>query len=234
MATAGKRRPREPHQLPPGRHGLPRAFVARNQRERIISAVAETVCQTGYTALTVKDIIEVAGVSRRTFYQHFKSKEEAFLGAYDAVVAQLVAGMVEAWEAVEGFGARTVEGLEAMFDFAVNEPEFARLVLVEALSAGPRAQERRTAMIKGFAQVLVQGAIDELPRAGRPPEVIAQVLAGGVYELMTEMVREGRGGELLALLPEVVGGALLPYVGPEATAAEQRRLRRRMRARERP
>ena len=38
-------------------------------------------------AMTVEDVLSVAGVSRRTFYQHFKNKEEAFLGAYDAVMA---------------------------------------------------------------------------------------------------------------------------------------------------
>src|SRR5688572_25236353 len=81
---------REPHQLPPGRHGLPRAFVVQNQRERILAAVGDVVSVAGYRDMSVEDVIVTAGISRRTFYEHFKNKQDAFLAAYDAVLVQLL------------------------------------------------------------------------------------------------------------------------------------------------
>src|SRR6516162_10790620 len=81
---------RRPPQLPSGRHGLLRSFVAANQRERILSAVAEAVAELGYAEMSVEAIVVRAGVSRRTFYEHFKNKEDAFLAAYDALLYQLV------------------------------------------------------------------------------------------------------------------------------------------------
>src|SRR6516164_3645667 len=77
---------RRPPQLPSGRHGLLRSFVAANQRERILSAVAEAVAELGYAEMSVEAVITRAGVSRRTFYEHFKNKEDAFLAAYDTAV----------------------------------------------------------------------------------------------------------------------------------------------------
>src|SRR5262249_37936811 len=67
--------------LPAGRHGLPPEFVARNQGERLIVGLAIAVAAKGYDATTVADIIGAAGVSRRTFYKHFDSKQDCFLAA---------------------------------------------------------------------------------------------------------------------------------------------------------
>ena len=75
---AESRRSRAPHQLPPGRHKLTRDYVQRNQRERILDAVAAGLA--GCQAMSVEEIIGTAGVSRRTFYDNFQSKEVAFPG----------------------------------------------------------------------------------------------------------------------------------------------------------
>src|SRR5215510_10299498 len=76
---------RRPGQLPGGRHGLLRSFVAANQRERIQAAA-----ELGYAEMSVEAITARAGVSRRTFYEHFKNKEDAFLAAYDALVRLVI------------------------------------------------------------------------------------------------------------------------------------------------
>src|SRR3984957_6944617 len=83
--------PTRPRQLPAGRHGLSRSFVVRDQRERILAAVADVVAEKGYSAMTVEDVVGRAGVSRRTFYDQFADKREAFFAAYDAVSAQCMA-----------------------------------------------------------------------------------------------------------------------------------------------
>ena len=77
------------HIRSPGRHGLPRAFVVENQRERILPAVADVTSVAGYREMTVEDVIVTAGISRRTFYEHFTNKDDAFLAAFDAVLAKL-------------------------------------------------------------------------------------------------------------------------------------------------
>ena len=68
--------------------------MVENQRERILAAVADVTSAASYAELTVEGIIVTAGVSRRTFYEHFKNKDEAFLAAYDAITVRLVERVV--------------------------------------------------------------------------------------------------------------------------------------------
>ncbi|MGB7587257.1 MAG: TetR/AcrR family transcriptional regulator [Solirubrobacterales bacterium] len=77
-SDASEEYPLELMRLPPGRHGLPPEFVARNQRERLIAAAAEAVAEHGYAGTTVAHITRLAAVSRRTFYEHFSDKKECF------------------------------------------------------------------------------------------------------------------------------------------------------------
>ena len=60
--------------------------------------MAQVVSDKGYAATTVADVVERAGVSRRTFYEQFADKEACFLAAYDAGLAAVlcrVGGAVE-------------------------------------------------------------------------------------------------------------------------------------------
>ena len=49
--------------------------------------MAQVVAEKGYAATTVADVVERAGVSRRTFYEQFADKEACFLAAYDVGLA---------------------------------------------------------------------------------------------------------------------------------------------------
>src|SRR5215470_18432448 len=105
------------HQLPRGRHGLRRSFVAANQRERILSATAQAATELGYAEMSVEAIIARAGVSRRTFYEQFKNKEDAFLAAYDAVVHQAARQVRRAYLNETTARSRLRAGIDAFLQF---------------------------------------------------------------------------------------------------------------------
>src|SRR3954467_11093334 len=72
--------------LPRGRHAAPREVVAASQRERMLAAMAEAVGEKGYGPVAVAYRRARAGVSRKTFYEHFDNKEECLQPASDAGV----------------------------------------------------------------------------------------------------------------------------------------------------
>ena len=76
--------------LPRGPHQLAREEVLASQRARMLEAMAHAVADKGYAATTVADVVGGAGVSRKTFYEHFQDKEDCFLEAFDAGVQVLV------------------------------------------------------------------------------------------------------------------------------------------------
>src|SRR3954463_14848633 len=110
---------------PPGRHSLPREFIAQHQRARVISALAEETMTRGYRAVTVADIIRRAGIARNTFYDNFSSKEDCFLATQDYAVEESRARVVEAAAEADGWEARTAAGLGAFLKYVSDEPALA-------------------------------------------------------------------------------------------------------------
>lgn len=206
------------HQLPSGRHGLKRSFVAQNQRERILAAVAQAAAALGYADMSVEAVIERAGVSRRTFYDHFKNKEEAFLAAYDAAVLQQVRHIRQAYLKEAGVRERLRAGLGAYLEFMANEPDFARMCTVEVLAAGPRAVARRTAAMRMFAEIIEENIVELAPGC-TVAALAAEMIVGGIYEVVFSRILAGLTDELPDLVEDLLTTILLVGLGEHALAA---------------
>jgi AcrR family transcriptional regulator len=224
MTNAGTPRGPRPGQLPPGRHGLSRSFVADNQRGRILMATIDATAEAGYVRMSVEDIVRGAGVSRRTFYELFSNKHDAFLAAFDAAAGALLHTVQAASERETTFEGKVIAGFRAFLETLAATPGPARVCIVEALAAGPEAIERRTAVMAAFAQVIEDNA-PMVPGSHALPALTAETIVGGVYETIFRRISAGRVQQLPALLPDLIESALLPYVGPRAAAAHARRLR---------
>jgi AcrR family transcriptional regulator len=217
---------RVPERLPRGRHGLPRRFIVHNQRERMLLAVAEAVAEQGYATTTVADIIARARLSRRTFYEHFADKEECFLAAYDTVVEQLLAAVGQAYEQAEGWTQKVHDGLETFLAYLAAEPAFARMCIVEVVAAGAEARGRRDAAMRVFVDFLEPGRA-EAPRGLVVPALAADVVVGGIYEIIYSRLQRDAADELVEMLPELLYCALVPYVGHAAAQQAVRETRER-------
>jgi AcrR family transcriptional regulator len=201
----------------------------RNQRERVAEAVADVCSVAGYGPMTVEDIIVTAGISRRSFYDLYSSKADAFLQAFDRIVGRLHADVEQACAQAERFEDKVEAGLAAILGFFGVQPTYAETCLVQVMAAGPDAVDRRNAALRRFTAYILEAVARELPKAGRPPEIIAEGLVGGIYEILYARVGQGRTNLLPSLLPDLTYSVLLPYLGPAEALAAQRRLRRRTR-----
>jgi AcrR family transcriptional regulator len=197
--------------LPRGRHAAPREVVAESQRERLLVAMADAVAEKGYAQTTVADVIERAGVSRRTFYEHHANKEECFLAAYDAGVGGLLEAIAEAEDAAaaEGGGllAGARAGTETYLQLLADNPAFARTFLVEVLAAGPAALARRDAVHERFAQRLADAYRAIARRSGdmpEPPPYIFRATVGAIHELVIERLLAEGAHALPALLRPIL------------------------------
>ena len=191
--------------LPRGRHAAPREVVWESQRGRLLAAMAEVVASKGYGAVAVRDVIARAGVSRRTFYEHFDNKEECFLAAYDAGVESMLAAIGDAIGAASPAGPLAVAraGTGRYLDTLAANPAFARTFLVEVPAAGPAALERRARAHERFAALLATSA----RAAGRPagtPCWVFRACVGAINELVTEHVMAHDPATLPDLLEPLV------------------------------
>jgi AcrR family transcriptional regulator len=203
--------------LPAGRHGLPREFIAQNQRERIITALVDTVAERGYNATTVAHITKAASVSRRTFYEHFADKEACFLAAYEMVADHIRDSMQVASEAFEDWPQKVCAALGTMLRFLAGEPELARVCMIEPIAAGGEIAARHRSSMQGFVEILKAGRPEH--SGERPlPEATEATLVGGIVSLIVREINAGRTEQLEALLPDLVELTLAPYLGGEAAA----------------
>jgi AcrR family transcriptional regulator len=214
--TTGSRR-RRPHQLPSGRHGLLRSFIATNQRERIMDAVAHAAAEVGYADMTVESIVARAGVSRRTFYEHFRNREDAFLAAYDAVVRQQARRIRRAYFEETTVQDRLRAGIRAYLEFTASEPDVARMCIVEVLAAGPRAMAKRTEAMQMFAEI-VEDNIHELIPGCRRAALHAETIVGGIHEVVLSRILANRIDELPGLVDDLLATILMLDVGDKLKA----------------
>jgi AcrR family transcriptional regulator len=205
---------RGPDQLPSGRHGLLPSFVAANQRERILSAVAQATAELGYPDMSVEAIIARAGVSRRTFYEHFKNKEDAFLAAYDATVHRLATHVRRAYLQQATALERLRAGIGAYLQFLASEPELARMGVVEVLAAGPRALARRGDALRLFAEI-IEDNIHQLVPSCRRPALTSQTIVGGIYEVVFSRILAGRTADLPGMTDDLLVAVLMLDVDSE-------------------
>lgn len=112
--------------------------VSSHQQARIHSAMVEVITEHGYDATTVRRLAQKAGVSTRTFYQHYSGKEECLLRTQELIAQQwaerIAASRENGGSAEKGF----LTGARVLLQGWLEWPEAARLMLVDACSAGPR------------------------------------------------------------------------------------------------
>ena len=188
--------------------------MVANQRRRILDALALALVHHGYDDTRVTDVVELAGVSRATFYQHFRGKEHCFLVAYDDGVDRLEAAIGKALRPGPAWSLRLAAGLRAGLDVLGADPSLARLLLVEP-PTGPRPVRLRhehSLMRLGLALRHPHEASDA---AGPASERAARLLAGGLAAHLSDRVfADGQLG-CIAELHET----LLGYVLASAEAA---------------
>ena len=215
-SVAGRRRR---DQLPGGRHGLAPEVVAQSQRERILKGMTIAAGRNGFKDAHITEVVHRAGVSRRTFYEHFKGKEECFAAAYARSMEQLWQLTLRDFEVELDWATGVRAGFRAMLAALSRRPEVARVCFVEVLAAGPLAAQQRDEAMRKFVPLFesAPSALASMPR------IFESLALGRVADLGAVLHREivaGRTGELPDLLPELTYMMVLPFLGPDAAARQ--------------
>jgi AcrR family transcriptional regulator len=214
--------PEIPRRLPRGSHGLDRRLVVASQRARLLEAVGRAVAEKGYADTRIDDIVRGAGVSKKTFYEHFADKEDCFLAAYEASAEELFERVRDAQGAPEGdWLERTRAGIVAYLRWLAAEPALARVFLIEVGAAGPRAAESRERLRDRYAELLAQlqeDARSDFPELPELPSEIFHAVVAAVDDIVVREIREGGAEDLLRLEPILRYLQVSLLAGPQVAA----------------
>jgi AcrR family transcriptional regulator len=213
--------------LPPGRHLLPKDFVAQSQRARILIAITELAAERGYQNTTIEMVAKSARVALSTFYEHFPSKERCFIAAFDADVEAAAKIYDEVLDPTSlPWPDQIALSLEILVELVIAEPTRARLCFVASQSAGAAAFARYQETVEAIAPKLREGRALS-PTTTKMPDGLEVALVGGIAWLVHQRLIKDEAEELRELLPEMVQLTLTPYIGEDearraATAATKR------------
>jgi AcrR family transcriptional regulator len=207
--------------FPSGMRKLPSDLVSAVQRERLLAAMLRAVAELGYRDVNVQDVLDRAGVSRPTFYEHFSNKEDCFLAAFDAVSTRLRERIAAAAErGGDCWRDRLRLGLEELLRFCQDEPDAAKVLVVEARGASPAVLLRRDELLDHFSGQIDGKAQELVPEPTPHSPVTAAGIVGGVEALLYSRLNKNDLKELRSLLPSLMYFAVLPYEGPDAASEE--------------
>ena len=221
--TAGKLHERR---LRPG-PGVPREKVERNQRERLYGAMVAVATTVGYGRTRVSDLIDLAGVSRATFYRYFTDKRQCYMAALDEIIASALAASAGSLAREGSREERARQGIDVFTELLVSQPAGARLCLVEAHAVGPEAVEKVEKAMAGFERPLVEVFAQRPQHEGMPRE-LTSALVGSLRKMVHARLHRHTERELETVLPELLELGIsyrppprpLRYVGSRAVAPE--------------
>ena len=183
-------------------------------RARLLEGMAQCVAAQGYADTTIADIVREAGVSRRTFYEHFSDKAVCLVALYEAASQNALAVLRSAVDPQRGWQEQVESAIGAYLGVLASNPVLMRTLFVDILGLGlPGLAARRHAnqQLADFMQEVVNQ-----PSSGPVlHSAMAMAVVGGINELVLQAIEQdqvARLGELVApasalLRAAVVAGA---------------------------
>jgi AcrR family transcriptional regulator len=200
-------------------NGPIRAQLADLQRARILSVVFDVATQRGVSNMTVADIVERAGVSRRTFYEVFSDREDCFLAAFDDAVSYASKQVLSAYESQKGWRERIRAGLVAFLAFLDEQPKIGRLLIVESNAGGLATQGRRSEIIAVLTRAIEHGR-EHAKVGGTIQPLTGEGIVGGALAVIHSRLVKKDGRPLVELTNPLMSMIVLPYLGTGAARRE--------------
>ena len=163
-----------------------------SMRLRILRGAALVFGARGYAATSVESILAEACVSRRTFYKHFRSKDDVLRVLFENSVSMLLAAVRDAQRAPRGTDVpqrdRLAFAIEGYLEVHARAGKLARVLLLEQFSpSSPLARQRDQAMV-AFAELIAEG----FAREGRPPPdpMLVRGVVAAINAIAVQMATE--------------------------------------------
>jgi AcrR family transcriptional regulator len=199
------------------RHQLPREFIDRHKRKRILAAVCELAHEHGAGDLTTTLIAKRAKVTRPILYELFGDKAGCLKFACEEARRHLVDRVEAAGEAPGPWLERMDGAIGGLLEAAAEQPLLAELGLVHAAGMRNRSGPTCTqAVIEALVWVARGGREAGRQSAGglpyrEPQSQAEELVACAIVSVLALRVRE-RAAELPGLRQELVEMATRPFL----------------------
>jgi AcrR family transcriptional regulator len=172
-----------------------------------MQALTQIVAERGYSEVKVRDLVKLAGVSTRSFYEHFSSKEDCFVRTYELLARQATRTIIAAQVDEDDWRNRPRQVFEAFARGIASDPAAAHLVMVEAYRAGPAVREYVWRSERAF-EAMVAESLARQPDGVEVPHQVVEGMVAGIAHVARTRLTSGRINEIPTLHTELIDWAL--------------------------
>ena len=169
-----------------------------SHRTRLLEGIAQAVADKGYADATIADIVREAGVSRRTFYEHFATRADCFIALYEAANRNTLAVLRQAIDPAQDWQTQLDQALVAYLGSMAQNPALLRSLSIEILGLGADGMAARRRVNEELCRFMLQvvNAGSARPRKAPLTHEMAVAVVGGINELVLRAIEQGRAGQL--------------------------------------
>jgi len=176
---------------------MPAPDNQNEHRRRLLDAMAEAVAHKGYADTTIADLASGARVSRRTFYEHFGSKEECLIALYEAASRQALSVLRDAIDPAHDPLTQAERALRAYLSTMASNPLLLKTLFIAILGLGSAGLQARRRVNQHLADLILEVINRPGEKKRKPlPPALAMSIVGGINELVLEMIERDRMTEL--------------------------------------
>ena len=176
---------------------------ANGHRRRLLEGMGRAVAEKGYGDVTIADIVAAAGVSRRTFYEHFKTKAQCLIALYSAASTNALDVLRNAIDPSHEWETQVERAISAYFDCLAQNPVLLRTLFIEILGLGVEGLAARRRVNQALADFMLHVInVPARARRNKPPlqADMAMAVVGGINELVLEAIERNRTDRLQELV----------------------------------
>jgi AcrR family transcriptional regulator len=198
----------------PQRDQAAKRTLAPDRRQHILTAAISVISEFGYDKSTIRQISEMAHVSRKAFYELFRNKQGVLIAILTETSLDLSSRVRTASSAKHDWPETLCAGLRELLEFFASNQDLARITFLDAQIAGPQVMSELQHEMRRYSNCLSPNRDDEATPSRISANIADQTL-GAMYFTIYEVIASGKVERLPDLLPQLFEIALLAHTTPQ-------------------
>ncbi|WP_223589631.1 TetR/AcrR family transcriptional regulator [Neobacillus bataviensis] len=162
--------------------------MPKEAKDKILYAGLSLFTSSGFKNTSVLDIVEMARVSKTTFYQHFTSKENLMAGLFEVLFSEIISEVKQASEQENRYAYKAYFGIRRYIEICFSDVKVAGLMLVESVGVSQEVEKVRSDAHRRFAQLIFKTVQGLLPSTVSEIEMqlVSQAMVGAINEVVVQ------------------------------------------------
>lgn len=179
----------------------------REQLRRLLDSAGHVFAEMGWADATVEAIVSRAGMSRRTFYEHFDDLRDCLLQLHARVAKASLRTIESAIMAQSDPAEMLRTGVNMFLGGIAQFPHMSRVMFRVVRSAGPEFEQLHEQMMQKFTKAFLE-AVERSYQMGRTPkpndDLRVYILVSGMEGLAMRYVMRGEENKALEAAPVLI------------------------------